>query len=516
MKNIYWTDFHTNFHHKHMDEIDKWYNFAKDTIDFWSPCYYPYIIDHLDNGFHLEAEQPFDIYKNDFSKIKDYLAGKEESDGYIGFASFEWQGAGLDGDHNVFYRDFSQDIYMPRLYSDLKNLVKIGDTIAIPHHTGYSPGHRGKNWDTHCEELSPITEIYSSHGCSESDQTNIPLNVHIHMGPREDRGCAFTGLNEHKKKIGFMCSGDNHIIPAISGNGLMAVVCDEYDKDKIFDAMLNRHVYGVTRSKIKLDYQINGHIMGSEITSSNDMKASIKVKATNAIDRIEIIQNGIVANTYNHKGTYESEPISGRFRAKFEFELGWGPDVRIFDDITSKIWGVKLNTECEIIDVEKLFTSDGHEIIKSDSNNFVAKIRTSKEGVGNGKLSQKNYMTPFIQTQSIIFEVEGELGDVLNFEIDGKTYKYTLEETLKRTHLEAQYDEVKELVKNRFEVEDYYRSDPFWHNAYKFKVHKACPSRGYEVEVDYPIFKYEEVDNVMVKVYQVNGEVVWSSPIWID
>ncbi len=516
MNKVFWSDFHTNLHSKHVEEIEDWYNFAREMIDFWSPCYYPYIIKNLDNGFHLEAEQPKEIWEKDFKTIKKYLEKKEKQDGYISYASYEWQGAGLDGDHNVFYRDFSQKMFMPRRYLELRDQVKIGDTVAIPHHTAYSPGHRGKNWDTNDERLSTVMEIYSSHGCSESDQVSIPLNVHIHMGPREDKGSAMNGLNVKHQKIGLMCSGDNHVIPAISGNGLMGVVCPEYDKDKIFDAILNRHVYGVTRSKILLDYKINDTLMGSELTKNGKLEAKVNVRGTNAIDRVEFIQNGVPVYTYVHSGQYERKRLEGKIKAKFELELGWGPDVRVFEDIQTKLWDVKIKTDFDILDVEKLYTSSGSKIHKEEKNEFEATVKTSKEGTGNGKLSQKNYLTPYIRNQSYIFEVEGNLDDKIYLEVDNNSYEYTLRQLLEQTQLNALYKEIKELIKKRYGVEDYYRSDPFWHNAYKFKIHKACPEIGYDIEVKTEIQKLEDTDNVMVKIHQKNGEVAWSSPIWIN
>ncbi len=55
--------------------------------------------------------------------------------------------------------------------------------LAIPHHTAYVPGVRSKNWSVHDEQISPFAEIFSVHGCSESDEEWIGLRHNRNMGP---------------------------------------------------------------------------------------------------------------------------------------------------------------------------------------------------------------------------------------------------------------------------------------------------------------------------------------------
>ena len=41
--------------------------------------------------------------------------------------------------------------------------------LAIPHHVGYKRGWRGANFDHFRRTASPVVEIFSEHGCTESD-----------------------------------------------------------------------------------------------------------------------------------------------------------------------------------------------------------------------------------------------------------------------------------------------------------------------------------------------------------
>ncbi|WDC84256.1 hypothetical protein PL321_18920 [Caloramator sp. mosi_1] len=113
-----------------------------------------------------------------------------------------------------------------------------------------------------------------------------------------------------------------------------------------------------------MDYRLNGVIMGSEVTAKDENIIDINVKGSSAIDRIEIIRNGVVEDTYVHNGKWEDKKLEGLITFKFELELGWGPDRRIFDDIREKIWKVSLETKGKILNIEKLWTSPG-SIIKN-------------------------------------------------------------------------------------------------------------------------------------------------------
>ena len=97
------------------------------------------------------------------------LLKEKNAEGFPMFMGYEWQGSGKDGDHNVFFLDNEQEMHHPLRYEELVKSYEGVSAIGIPHHIAYQLGSRGKNWETHNETFSPFVEIYSSHGCSESD-----------------------------------------------------------------------------------------------------------------------------------------------------------------------------------------------------------------------------------------------------------------------------------------------------------------------------------------------------------
>lgn len=60
-------------------------------------------------------------------------------------------------------------------WGDLHNHDAVGyarstATTIIPHHLAYKQGWRGANWQFIDPSVSPVMEIYSEHGLSESDR----------------------------------------------------------------------------------------------------------------------------------------------------------------------------------------------------------------------------------------------------------------------------------------------------------------------------------------------------------
>ncbi len=515
MRQRYWSDFHTNMHSRHLEQLEQWYGFAREMLDFWAPVYYPYFVNRSENGFGYEDTLPEETYQRDFERLKNFL--KEKPEDFLLYAGYEWQGNGKDGDHNVFFQDFTQDMQMPMTYEELYRMYRnAGEKVmAIPHHTGYQPGHRGKNWETNREDFSPVTEIYSSHGSSEDSEASIPLNVHIHMGPRTERG-TFRWAMRQNIHAGVIASGDNHVCPAISGNGFFAVLAERYDRESIFQAIRSRHTYGVSRSRIELDYTINGEIMGSRIKSGRENKAEIQVVGSGAVDRIELYRNGILDRCYTHRGTWERALPEKKVRFKFEIEAGWGPDRRVFPDMEERLWHIEVFTPGKILGVEKLWTSPGSAVTVENQQKIKADIVTRKTIQGNGKLSQKNYLTPNIQNQSIIMEMEANREDAVRFTIDGKDFQVPVSTLLEESVLIANEEEAAQLLKERFGFTEYYREDAWWHNTYKVLIHRASPQAAYTVNITDVIEGLErEEDSFYVKAVQENGDTAWSSPIWV-
>lgn len=504
-----WTDMHSNIHHNQMEELPLWYEQIKKQMDFWPVAYYPFYMRPTDTGLAVEDRLGDEVIARDWEKVREFTR-KANEEGFPMFMGFEWQGAGLDGDHNVFFLHDDGEQKHPLRYQDLVKAYEGQEVIGIPHHLAYQPGSRGKNWDTHDERFSPFAEIYSSHGCSENDDGPLGMNRHVHMGPRTGETTYEQGL-KRGYKIGVMAAGDNHSVPGVFEHGSMCVLAEDRTREAIWDAFRSRRVYGVSQSRIQVDKLVNGVPMGGEV-SAPDKKAEleISVKGTAAVDRIEILRDNILEDMVVHSGTWERNPLKGVIRFKFRLELGWGPDTRVYKDQWLKSWTGRLEVDGKLLDVEKCWNNYGQEILSLGEACCDFSV-TTYQSTATGKWMGPSNVT----TEGFIFEVEADADSVMRLTIDEKEYPLSVRELLEGSRVYALWDEVKRLTRETWGDISHYRDDPWWHNAYKFRVGRAYPESSYRLHVNRTIHM-EKDGNLRLRIWQKNGDVAWTSPVFVS
>ena len=120
-----------------------------------------------------------------------------------------------------------------------------------------------------------------------------------------------------------------------------------------------------------------------------------------------------------------------------------------------------------------------------------------------------------VTTEGFIFEVEADADSVMRLTIDKKEYPISVRELLEGSKVFALWDEVKELTKETWGDISHYRDDPWWHNAYKFRVGKAYPESSYRVDAKRIIYMKED-GNLRLRIWQKNGDVAWTSPVFVS
>lgn len=504
------SDLHSNIHHEQVEHIDEWYRQAKEMLNFWPIAYYPYYVRKDIKGIPLEDIYPMDKVQEDWKIISEFVKTKNKTNPeFPVFLGYEWQGAGLDGDHNVFFEN-NGPLVNPMRYIDLYKELSAYSCMAIPHHLAYSLSHRGKNWSTHIDEFSPLAEIYSSHGSSESADTDLQMSRHIHMGPRTGGTSVFDGL-KLGHKVGIIASGDNHVIPAQYGHGFAGILARDKSKEAIWDALIKRRVYGMTSGRVKLLYEINENVMGSQFkTTDRILKHHVKIETQDSIDRVIIYKNAKPHFTYNYAERWMEKTLDKIVRFKVKLEFGWGPDLSIYPDIQNKIWNGSLKTSGSIKSIEKCWSSSDQSLKQVDHSYCEFKLTTRKT-TQSGK-----WMGPSpVTTEGFVFEIEADINSDIIIRIDGKTYVKKIIELLENTDIIVFLEEAKKLAKERFDFNEYYRSDPFYHNAYKVRVMKAKPEVSYKLDKEFQL-EFNEDAFYLIKVYQSDGAVAWSSPIWVS
>ena len=170
-----------------------------------------YLVDYHEQGF-AKALANWPAY---LERIE-----AENSDGeFITFPSFEWHSMRY-GDHCIYYQQGTgtEIIDAPDLPTMRRRLQALKTpTLLIPHHIAYKRGYRGINWSAFNNTLSPVVEIFSFHGLSESSDGPYP---YLHsMGPRHGQSTAQHGwANGHV--FGVIGSTDHHnAFPGCYGYG---------------------------------------------------------------------------------------------------------------------------------------------------------------------------------------------------------------------------------------------------------------------------------------------------------
>lgn len=502
----YWADMHSNIHSHQMKDLGKWYRAAKELVDFWPIAYYPYHMSKTDTGLPVEDLIDRKNMDADWAEICSFT-DQVNKEGYPMFTGYEWQGDGSDGDHNVFMLHNDEPMLHPRKYRKLRDGYAGKQVIAIPHHIAYQLGSRGKNWDTHDEVFSPFAEIYSSHGCSENDDGPFLMQRHVHMGPRTGKTCYEEGLNR-----GYICgciaSGDNHDMPAVYSNGLMCALSESNSKEDLWNALINRRVYGVSDSRIEVDYSLDGNPMGSVI-SPGRKHLNFDIRGTSAVDRIEILKNNVLEEMVVHSGTWENEKNTGNVKFKISFNFGWGPDTRIYPDAISHLWSGSIRTEGKILSIEKCWHHYEEKIQETSSNEVQFDLTTYQSGKSDKWMAHDSAVP-----EGFILEIEAPVDSSLYLDVNGISAMIPVRDALRSSQIIPCVKEAQQLIRSRWGDESFYRDDSWWHNTYKIKVSKAYPESSYVVHYEKDL-DLEQGDEVRLRIFQKNNHAAWTSPIFI-
>ncbi|HUT92413.1 MAG TPA: DUF3604 domain-containing protein [Thermoguttaceae bacterium] len=225
---------------------------------------------------------------------------------FVTFNAFEWSGnTDVGGDHNVYFLGDDPPLYRSDNYYDPTNLqmyhgpepkvahvedllAKLEERLAtekaicIPHWGG-----RHGNPEFHNPKVERLIEIFSEHRRSEDWVTKFLAGGH---------------------RVGIMASGDDHygnpglgyLRPSYEwagqeiGMAAVAVYAEEHTRESIFQALYDRRCYATSGDRIVLDFQGDGHPMGSEYRTATPPTLSVIAVGTAPISQVEIKKNSRV------------------------------------------------------------------------------------------------------------------------------------------------------------------------------------------------------------------------------
>lgn len=415
---------------------------------------------------------------------------------FITFLGFEWHSRQF-GDHNIYFKGNEGDILRAADLEELRAMLrgyreKGIDAMALPHHIGYRQGYRGINWAAFTPEFSPVVEIMSMHGASDSAEAPYPY-LHT-MGPRDYGSMVHRGL-EQGHIFGVIGSTDHHSAhPGSYGHGRLGVWSPSLSRDAIWDAIQNRQTYALTGDNISLAFAVNSSVMGSVLPASRLRQIEYEVVGGDAIDYVEVVHNNRVIHRSSpgiDSAAQHADPFTGP--VKLHMEVGWankGVNVDWEVDLAVRNGG--------LLDVEPRFR--GHDVVAPQATEEETYVFSDWSHSGSNRVSFKtrtwgNPATTTTATQGLALTLDANPGTVISANINGKQVDQPLSELLKGPR------------------SDYLGG--FLTPAYTF--HRVATQAEYACR---GVFEHEctssSRDWYYVRVRQYNGQWAWSSAIWVD
>ncbi len=492
--NIYFGDIHNhNSVGYAKGSLERSFDIARNHLDFYTltPHAQWHDIQVMEGDRQLHWEHGFKRTAEQWQNVQKITAAYNDPGSFVTFSGYEW--------HSSYYGDyclFSMEDSLPLEYfSNLESLQKYAKEhgiLIIPHHPGYLEGRRGANFTFLNTEVSPVLEIYSEHGNAESVDGPFPYIRHS-MGGRWAKNTLQDAL-ALGHRIGVMASTDDHLgYPGAYGQGLVAVLANDLSRKSIFDAVKARRTYAVSGDRIKLNFRLNGHVMGEEIPYANKREITVDASGWDKIDRIEILKNNRVIKRQfpiDNKVTDSSwdKPVLVRI------EMGWGP----WNDLNlSRICDWETNVEIsngKLIEIYPCFQSGPfsetkrNRITDKTDNGFSVETYTSRK--------QAFMENP---TNAVVLRISGNPETKITLNLQ-KPVEMKVSKTLN------------ELTENNA----VFFTGEF--PAESFIFHPVVFSDHYSTRFEFTDTseKQEELNWYYVRVIQINGQMAWSSPIWVE
>jgi hypothetical protein len=438
---------------------------------------------------HMKWVNGFDVHKRHWPKTKQMIR-EANSDDFVALLGYEWHSSKF-GDYCVIHPDDAGDLYLPNDVNKLLDFSHNYGSLAIPHHLAYAQGWRGANFKHFRAEASPVVEIFSEHGCSESDRSPHPFIRHSMSG----RSTANTVEYQLARgmQFGFVASSDDHRgYPGAYGEGVVGVWANDLSRESLFEAIENRRTYAATGDRIALEVSVNEQPMGASVDYVADRQIDVQVTAQDSIQMIELVRNGRVIERHFPEDHHDGK-VKLPGTAKCRVQYGWGPWAalglgRVCDwDLTIGIKGGK------ILKALPCFQTGPFEEDKRDRLRFKSDSEVHLTSNTSRVLCYSED-----PTKAIVLELEGNPDSVLYV----KT-KTPVEQTV-TAKLADLIDDNVVTITGVFTSESHTISRLISPNDYTARIRWSDNQK-----------KGLGLDWYYVRVTQHNGHQAWSSPVWV-
>jgi hypothetical protein len=226
------------------------------------------------------------------------------SDRFCPLAAFEWSTVRW-GHHNVILADrltplVQASVPLEQLYRDLP----VESSITIPHHSAH-PDY-AVPFDELDDAHTRLIEVYQAmrgsfefDGCFGQAPTATVL------------GCFARDALLQGHEYGIIASTDHGF-----GASYACVLAKSLDRASLFEAMKARRTYGATTKGIFLDFRIGDAVMGESIELSDAPRMHVKVRGTDDLAEVAVIKDGRTLKTMATRSTTPNHLAPLRLVAK--------------------------------------------------------------------------------------------------------------------------------------------------------------------------------------------------------
>ena len=474
--------------------------FAAGQLDFFSVTGH-FAWPDMDKEGMAIPEEVKAYHREGFARLRrlwpEYLEKMAQSAslGLVPFVSYEYHSFDY-GDYTVVAKAIDEKLPLDPEGEDtrLRDIVASNDPVQsgllpIPHHIGYKEGYRGISWKRFNPSASPVVEIVSMHGASESDNA-MPSYLHT-MGPRSGMNTMQGGLSKGLM-FGVVGNTDHHSSsPGSYGSGRTGIWSIGKDRESIWSALVDKHTMAFTGDRIETAFFLDGKPFGSVVKAGDEVMADLYIAARSALDRVELIQDGKVIFCEDRFPSFQSGI------KLFDFSLGWGGRGKACSwDVLVTVSGADLKDvqprlKGEMIVDPLARPEDGDDIptVRRKANSVSIKARTD----GNPTPT-----TDCTQGFSFSIDAAGEYSiDIdISAEYDGKSIGKHFSYSSSVLCSEGVAEYIDGFVSPAIHL-----SRAMDLGECSFELHQSFPVRhdGY----------------IYARAFEERGDAVWTTPIWV-
>lgn len=489
---VYWGDLHNhNAVGYAKGSLARTIDLAREHLDFFAFTGHAswHDMPKMPGDRHMKWVNGFEAHQNHWPQTQSMLRDANTDD-FVALLGYEWHSSHF-GDFCVIFPSDEGELFLPNHAQKLLDFAHFHGAFAIPHHVGYKQGWRGANWNHFRPEVSPVVEIFSEHGCTETGRSPFPMIRHSNGG-RSTANLIDRQLR-NKRRFGFVASSDDHLgYPGAHGEGVLGVWATELTQPSLFEAIEARRTFAATGDRIQLEVTLNGHPMGSELAFTSDRQVDVRVVGQDAIATVELVRNGRVIQRHFPADDFDGSTVLPG-RAKCRIQYGWGPWAalglgRICDwDLTIALAGGR------ILRALPCFQSAPFDEQRRDRLIFASETEVQLQSA-----TTRVECYGEDPTKSVVLEAEGGPDSLLSVQL-----RAPIEQTVT-----ARLSDL--LADNLVTFTGIFTSE-------SFILGQLVSPTEYSATIRWEDRRDESdgEDFYYVRVTQANGQMAWSSPIWV-